>query len=135
MHQLEIFVTTLGVRMGAGWFLSDSWPFRKVRKQFYYYTETFANDLGIATKAYSNCADFRQFRRQLFHASLATIFSSLKAGMTQSEVAKFPDGHFRRMIWALGPYIADYPEQVLLTCIVQGWCARYVLISYTCSIV
>ncbi|KAG6825100.1 hypothetical protein H0H92_004703 [Tricholoma furcatifolium] len=23
-----------------------------------------------------------------------------------------------------GPYIADYPEQALLACIVQGWCAR-----------
>lgn len=30
------------------------------------------------------------------------------------------------MIWGIGPYIADYPEQVLLSCIVQGWCARYV---------
>ncbi len=46
--------------------------------------------------------------------------------MTQPEVAKFPDGHFRRIIWGIGPYIADYPEQVLLSCIVQGWCARYV---------
>ncbi len=54
--------------------------------------------------------------------------------MTQPEVAKFPDGHFQCMIWALGPYIADYPEKVLLTCIVQGWCARYVFISYTWSI-
>ena len=50
--------------------------------------------------------------------------------MTQPEVAKFPDGHFRRMVWGLGPYIADYPEQVLLACIVQGWCARYVSISH-----
>jgi hypothetical protein len=24
----------------------------------------------------------------------------------------------------LGPYIADYPEQTLLTCVVQGWCPR-----------
>ena len=29
---------------------------------------------------------------------------------------------------ALGlTYIADYPEQVLLSCIVQGWCPRYIL--------
>jgi len=86
----------------------------------------YANLVAKATKAYSSCADFRQFRRQLFHASLATIFRSLKPGMTQPEVAKFPDGHFRRIIWGIGPYIADYPEQVLLSCIVQGWCARYV---------
>ncbi|KAJ6548029.1 hypothetical protein B0H10DRAFT_2202662 [Mycena sp. CBHHK59/15] len=34
------------------------------------------------------------------------------------------DGHFRRVIYGLGPYIADYPEQALLTSIVQGWCPR-----------
>ena len=74
----------------------------------------------------SGCANFRQFCRQFFYASLAAIFSSLKPGMTQPEVIKFPDGHFRRLIWGIGPYIADYPEQVLLTCIVQGWCAWYI---------
>ncbi|KAJ6598504.1 hypothetical protein B0H10DRAFT_1959424 [Mycena sp. CBHHK59/15] len=31
---------------------------------------------------------------------------------------------FPRVIYGLGPYIADYPEQVLLTSIVQGWCPR-----------
>ncbi len=68
----------------------------------------------IADKAHSESADFRQFRRQLFHASLANIFSSLKPGMTIPEVVLCPDGHFRLIIWELGPYIADYPEQVLL---------------------
>ncbi|KAF7348718.1 hypothetical protein MVEN_01390700 [Mycena venus] len=28
------------------------------------------------------------------------------------------------LIYGLGPYIADYPEQVLLACVVQGWCPR-----------
>jgi hypothetical protein len=36
MHQLETFTTMFAVRMGVGWFLSDSWPFQKVSKQFYY---------------------------------------------------------------------------------------------------
>ena len=27
---------------------------------------------------------------------------------------KFTDGYFRRVIYSLGPYIADYKEQVLL---------------------
>lgn len=45
--------------------------------------------------------------------------------MTLPEVVLCPDGHYRFIIWELGPYIADYPEQVLLACIVQGWCARY----------
>jgi hypothetical protein len=44
--------------------------------------------------------------------------------MTVPEVTLFADGHYRRAIYGLGPYIADYPEQVLLACVVQGWCAR-----------
>jgi hypothetical protein len=80
----------------------------------------------IADKAHTESADFRRFRRQLFHASLATILSSLKPGMTVPEVVLCPDGHFRLIIWGLGPYIADYPEQLLLCCIVQGWCPRYI---------
>jgi hypothetical protein len=46
--------------------------------------------------------------------------------MTTPEVTRCPDGHFRRVIYGLGPYIADYPEQALLACIVQGWCPRCV---------
>ncbi|KAH9975649.1 hypothetical protein BJV74DRAFT_862382 [Russula compacta] len=37
-------------------------------------------------------------------------------------IHRCPDGHFCRVIYGLGPYIADYPEQALLACIVQGWC-------------
>lgn len=44
--------------------------------------------------------------------------------MTIPEVVRCADGHFRRVIYGLGPYIADYPEQVLLACVVQGWCPR-----------
>ena len=44
--------------------------------------------------------------------------------MELPEIIWCPDGHFRRVIYGLGPYIADYPEQVLLTCIVQGWCTQ-----------
>ncbi|KAF7350001.1 hypothetical protein MVEN_01301600 [Mycena venus] len=69
-------------------------------------------------------AEFRTFRRNLFHGSLRHILQSLKPGMTTPEVALFGDGHYRRVIYGLGPYIADYPEQVLLACVVQGWCAR-----------
>ena len=71
---------------------------------------------------------FRNFRRQLFHLSLAKMLESLKPGMTAPEVIRFPDGHFRKVIYGLGPYIADYPEQALLTCIVQGWCPKYVFL-------
>ncbi|KAJ6603945.1 hypothetical protein B0H10DRAFT_1922992 [Mycena sp. CBHHK59/15] len=68
--------------------------------------------------------EFRTFRRNLFHGSLRHILQSLKPGMTVPEVARFADGHYRRVIYGLGPYIADYPEQVLLACVVQGWCAK-----------
>jgi hypothetical protein len=67
---------------------------------------------------------FRRFRWQLFHSSLAAIFNTLRAGMTLPEVMKCPDGHYCCVIFGLGPYIADYPEQVLLACIVSGWCGR-----------
>lgn len=49
--------------------------------------------------------------------------------MTKPEIARTPDSHYRHIIYSLGAYIADYPEQVLLTSIVQGWCPRYVMSS------
>ncbi|KAG1805024.1 uncharacterized protein HD556DRAFT_1429137 [Suillus plorans] len=69
-------------------------------------------------------AHFRKFRRQLLHSSLAKMLESLKPGMTTPEVVRSPDGHFRRAVYGLGPYIADYPEQALLACIVQNWCPK-----------
>ncbi|KAG1756916.1 uncharacterized protein EDB91DRAFT_1233597 [Suillus paluster] len=73
---------------------------------------------------HADTADFRNFRRQLFHSSLSFILKSLKPGMTEFEVARFGDGHYCRIIYGLGPYIADYEEQVLLACIVRRWCAK-----------
>ncbi|KAG1730440.1 hypothetical protein EDB19DRAFT_2011343 [Suillus lakei] len=67
---------------------------------------------------------FRKFRRQLFHCLLSKILETLQPSITKYEVAQFGDGHFRCVIYSLGPYIADYEEQVLLTCIVCGWCPR-----------
>lgn len=46
--------------------------------------------------------------------------------MTSPEIVKCPDGHFRQAIYGLGPYIADYPEQVLVAGVVNTWCARCV---------
>lgn len=66
----------------------------------------------------------------MFHGSLLEILTPLKGGMTTPEVLKCPDGHFRRVVYGVGPYIADYPEQVLLTCIVQGWCPKYEAFSF-----
>lgn len=44
--------------------------------------------------------------------------------MSTAEVIRYADGFYRRTIYGLGPYIADYPEQAFLCCIVQGWCPK-----------
>ncbi|KAF9219979.1 hypothetical protein BS17DRAFT_797900 [Gyrodon lividus] len=44
--------------------------------------------------------------------------------MSKPEVMCFGDGHYQHVIFGLGPYIADYEEQVLLSCIVCGWCPK-----------
>ncbi|KAJ7162408.1 hypothetical protein C8R46DRAFT_1283311 [Mycena filopes] len=67
---------------------------------------------------------YQQFVRQMYHACLAQVFKPLKPAMTTPEVVRCPDGHFRRIVYGLGPYIADYPEQVWLTAIVQNWCPK-----------
>ena len=45
--------------------------------------------------------------------------------MTTPEVVKCVDGHYHHAIYTFGPYIGDYPEQVLLTNIIQLWCLKY----------
>ncbi|KDQ60110.1 hypothetical protein JAAARDRAFT_125829 [Jaapia argillacea MUCL 33604] len=60
----------------------------------------------------------------MYHGCLARVFNPLKNGMTTPEVVWCADGHFQCAIYGLGPYIADYPEQVWLCGIVQGWCLK-----------
>ena len=69
-------------------------------------------------------AAFRTFKRKLFHSSIAAVLKPLRAGMTNPVIRKCPDGHWRRVVYDLFAFIADYPEQVLLTGIVQGWCPK-----------
>ncbi|KAH8981496.1 hypothetical protein EDB92DRAFT_1937010 [Lactarius akahatsu] len=80
---------------------------------------TLVGFLAIAQteKRYRDNPGFRRFRRQLFHTSLTHILSSLCPGMSEPEVVQCADGFHRRVIYGLGPYIADYPEQVLISCI------------------
>ncbi len=78
----------------------------------------------LADREHHDSAEFRKFRRNLFHGSLREIFESLRSAMEIPEVVRFGDRHFRHVIYGLGPYIGDYPEQVLLACIVSGWCAK-----------
>lgn len=44
--------------------------------------------------------------------------------MEAYKVVRCADSHFRRAVFGLGPYIADYPEQVWLTGIVSNWCPK-----------
>ncbi|KAF9553011.1 hypothetical protein CPC08DRAFT_646180, partial [Agrocybe pediades] len=70
--------------------------------------------------------EFQVFRRHLFHQSLRQILvlNTLRNAMERPVVVRYADGYYRRTIFGLGPYIADYPEQVLLACTVQNWCPR-----------
>lgn len=81
----------------------------------------------IASREFSDSADFQKFCCQLFHTSLEHILSPLWPFMMKPHITKCGDGHWRCVIYGLGPYIADYSEQALLACVVQGWCAKCVL--------
>jgi len=92
---------------------------------FKYSIYLICSSLRLADKEHADSVEFRRFRRNLFHGSLNKILQPLRPGMEKPQVLRYGDGYYRRTIYGLGPYIADYPEQVLLACIVQGWCPRY----------
>ncbi|KAG0692045.1 hypothetical protein DFH29DRAFT_985968 [Suillus ampliporus] len=77
-----------------------------------------------STKEHAETGEFRNFQCQIFHSSLTKILDTLKDAMSKPEIVCFSDGHYRHVIYGLGPYIADYEEQVLLTSIVRRWCLR-----------
>ncbi|KAG2342371.1 hypothetical protein BDR05DRAFT_976526 [Suillus weaverae] len=76
------------------------------------------------TKEHAAHPKYRKYLWQMFHSSISKILENLRPGMTKPEVVHFGDGHYRCVIYGLGPYIADYEEQVLLACIVHSWCPR-----------
>ncbi|KAH9014681.1 hypothetical protein EDB84DRAFT_1277590 [Lactarius hengduanensis] len=77
-----------------------------------------------STKCQRKKTAFQMFCWQLYHSCLELVFAPLKPYMTEPKVMKCPDGHFRRTIFGLGPYIADYPEQVYLSGVVSTWCPK-----------
>ncbi|KAI6094251.1 hypothetical protein EDD17DRAFT_1503993 [Pisolithus thermaeus] len=79
----------------------------------------------LAAKKYTDDPMFWHFKKQLFHIAMSKIPGSLKACMMVPWVMKCPDGHFHHVICSIGLYIADYPEQVLISRIVQNWCDRW----------
>jgi len=50
--------------------------------------------------------------------------------MSKPKVTRCADGHFRQVIYGIGPYISDYPEQALLPCVVSEWCPRFDFTAY-----
>lgn len=80
------------------------------------------SNLFSASKKHHKRPEYQSFCRQLYHSCLEKVFSVLRPSMTEPEVVMCPDGHFRQAFFSLGPYIADYPEQVWLAGIVQNWC-------------
>ncbi|KAH9047251.1 hypothetical protein EDB84DRAFT_1557647 [Lactarius hengduanensis] len=76
------------------------------------------------SKSLRKHVEFQRFCRQLYHRCLELIFDPLIKYMMTPTVVKCPDGHFRRAVFSLGPYIADYPEQVYRAGIVSNWCAK-----------
>ncbi|KAI6136006.1 hypothetical protein F5141DRAFT_1208383 [Pisolithus sp. B1] len=75
-------------------------------------------------KKYTDDPMFQHFKEQLFHTAMTRIFSTLKDGMTVPQLMKCPDHHFCHVIFGINPYIADYPEQVPISRIIQNWCGQ-----------
>jgi len=133
MGELEMLKTTFDERTVMRWQSSHFWPFRRVSLEAIHIDSTRADEpmSRTADKQFQDSVSFRKFRWQLFHTSLTHILSPLKPFMTNPRVTRCGDGYYRRVIYGLGPYIADYPEQVLLGCVVSGWCPKSVrLISH-----
>lgn len=60
------------------------------------------------------------------HTSISGMLKSLRNSFKTPEATRCPDGYYRRAIYSIGPYIADYPEQCILAAIIQGWCPKYI---------
>jgi hypothetical protein len=89
------------------------------------------SDPFTASRDSDDDEEFRTFRKQLYHAQISKILEPLRPHMTEPVLMRCADGYFRCVIFELGPFIADYPEQVYLAGVVQGWCPKSVLMFRT----
>ena len=124
IYPFEISTTTSGMLTAKGLNSSPFLPFQKVHlwlSMTWYWYGSFT-----AAKKYVDDPLFQQFKKQLFHAVMSKILSSLQPGMLTPQIMKCPDWHFWHVIFSIGPYITNYPEQVLISGIVQNWCGRFV---------
>ncbi len=116
---LATFTTELDVLIQTGFLLSRFFLSQKVCPLLDV-AKAASTHVFQGEKSFRDDNDFQAFRCHLFHSSLSTILQSLRPGMTSPEIARCPDGHFHRVVYGLGPFIADYPEQALATGVVQG---------------
>ena len=128
--QLEMYGTLFVVHIGTQLSQLAFLPFRKVCGFVHVEYDLTKLSLSLGDRKYDNDPAFRKFKRQLYHSSISAILATLKPAMSTPAVYRCPDGHFRHIIFGLGPFIADYPEQVILAGLKQGWCPRYVLVSF-----
>ncbi|KAI0044051.1 hypothetical protein FA95DRAFT_1583919 [Auriscalpium vulgare] len=82
-----------------------------------------------APREEENTAEFRLFKKQVYHASIARILCPIERYMTKPNIVYLSnrncsDRYYQHAIYEIGPFIADYPEQVLLAGIVQDWCPK-----------
>ena len=80
----------------------------------------------LADNESCNNFNYCRFCSQLLHTSLQKILEPVRQYMTAPKIVCCPDSHYCRVIFLLGLYIVDYPEQCLLSNIVQGWCPGYI---------
>ncbi|KAH9916112.1 uncharacterized protein BXZ73DRAFT_92536 [Epithele typhae] len=76
------------------------------------------------TREDANDKEFRLFRKQVYHMAIERILAPLRPHMEVPLPLRCPDGHWRGALFELGPFLVDYPEQVYVARIVQGWCPK-----------
>lgn len=70
--------------------------------------------------------EFQDFKCHLFHGCLKIILCKLGRYIAEWDLARCANNHFHCVVYGTGPYITDYPEQVLVAEIAYSWCPTYI---------
>ena len=121
----ETFTMRLGADIGTGLCQLHFSLFLSVYISVLIFCFQSSLQFSLADRKYDNDYAFHKFKRQLYHSLISAILETLCDGMMKLVVRCCPDGYYCCMIYDIRPFIADYPEQVMLMGVVQGWCPRY----------